>query len=109
MFRTLPTFPLSNKLTDDQITRMEMVKTATKEFLRIRAKQRIPTAMRSKAPPSAKYIIKSGGEILGCIEKEQTWVPKLGVMDRDTRSVCVNTGQRVIKLHISTVLAKIDD
>lgn len=71
VFGTIPIIPLTKKLTNDQRTTMEAIKTTRDEVLRIRSEQRISTTNKSKIPPSAKYIIKTRDEVLAYSYRER--------------------------------------
>lgn len=84
-----------------------MVQVARDELLKIKTEQRTATALKTNIPPSARYVIKTGDEVLAHREREKKWIPNLRVVDIDGKYVWINTGQKVLKLHIARVLSKV--
>lgn len=60
-------------------------------------------------PASVNYIIKAGDEVLAYTEKERRWIPNLIVVNVHEKPAWVNTGTRVVRLHIARLLPEVAD
>lgn len=68
-FRILPGVSMDNGLTDDQRSRMEMMKKTREAVAQIQAEKIITKTIESIVPPALKYILKSGNKALASTEK----------------------------------------
>lgn len=107
VFGFMPIFHMDNKANPIHNTIMKMTELERDKLLKIRTEQRIATALGTNIPPSAKYTIKAGDEVLTYSERERKWIPNPRVVVVYGKHVCINTGKRIVNLHIVMILPDI--
>ena len=84
--------------------RFKAVRDACEELDIVLAEKNIQRALNSNVPPSAKYTLREGQQVVLFSEKEKRWKPNLRVVKLESKAVWVNDGNRVSKLSRTHVL-----
>lgn len=75
---------------------MEMIETARQVVEQIRAERQATREIKSNIPPAAKYVLKSGDEVLAYSERDGIWVSVLRIVDIDGKHAWISTRQSVL-------------
>lgn len=91
----------------NQEDRFRAMRAARKEAVTIMAEQRIRLALKSNVPPSAKYSLKVGQQVMVFSEKQRKWIRDLLILQLSSKQVWISTGKRVRKVSQTHVVPQV--
>ncbi len=104
VYGSLPSLPIPLQTDMDQKYRMEALATARAEMETIVAAQRIQKGLRSKIPPSAKYLFKPGEDVKVFREEPKKWIGPFSVVRVENKIITVTDGTKTKPFNVAQVM-----
>lgn len=104
VFRSIPSMGNTEADLPDQNDRFRAMLDARMEASTITAEKRIRIALKSNAPPSAKYTLRTGQLVMVYSDKQAKWVKDIRIVQVSSKQVWINYNGRIIKVNRTQVV-----